>query len=90
MNLVPPYSESHEPNALYIKQRWKDIQLNRHGRKLYHFFFFFSDDLLLFTEADLSQAQVIKSVLSAFEDSSYQKVDLSKIKYFSQEMSKPT
>lgn len=61
---------------------WKPIQIARGGPKISHLAF--ADDLLLFAEANLDQAQIIQATLQNFCLSSGQKVSQEKTRvYFS-------
>ncbi|KAF7843744.1 putative ribonuclease H protein At1g65750 family [Senna tora] len=61
---------------------WIPIRLTRNGWPLTHLFF--ADDLILFSEASLWQAEVIKNCLETFCNSSGQKINKYKTKvYFS-------
>ena len=59
---------------------WKPIWLAKHGTPLTHLFF--ADDLLLFAEASLNQANTIDAVLENYCWSSEAKVNKSKTKIF--------
>lgn len=61
-------------------KRWQPIQVARRGPKVSHLAF--TDDLILFAEANIEQAKLIKTILSLFCDSSGQKVSLDKTRVF--------
>jgi hypothetical protein len=58
---------------------WKPMQICKDGTKLSHLFFV--DDVLLFTKATVTQAQVVKGVLDQFCSMSGLKVSLEKSKF---------
>ncbi|CAN1120776.1 LINE-1 retrotransposable element ORF2 protein [Linum perenne] len=67
---------------------WRPIQLVREGIPLSHCFF--ADDLVLFSEADISQAKVILDILDRFCAASGQSINKDKSKvYFSKNVSRP-
>ncbi|XP_057760081.1 uncharacterized protein LOC130980412 [Arachis stenosperma] len=59
---------------------WNPISLSRDGPKLSHLCF--ADDMILFAEASMEQADVIKKVLEAFCNSSGQRVNNEKTRVF--------
>lgn len=62
------------------KKEWKPISLSRGGPKLSHVCF--ADDLILFSEASVSQVRVIRKILEQFCVVSGQRVSLEKSKIF--------
>jgi hypothetical protein len=58
---------------------WKPMQICKDGTKLSHLFF--ADDVLLFTKATVTQAQVVKEVLDQFCSMSGLKVSFEKSKF---------
>lgn len=63
-----------------MKKKWKPISLSRGGPQLSHVCF--ADDLILFTEASVTQIRIIRSVLERFCGASRQKVSSEKSKIF--------
>nr|KYP69874.1 Retrovirus-related Pol polyprotein LINE-1 [Cajanus cajan] len=61
-------------------KRWKPIRLAKDGPPLSHLAF--ADDLILFSEASMNQAEIIRDCLDRFCASSGQKVSLEKTKIF--------
>lgn len=61
-------------------KEWKPITLSRGGPKISHICF--ADDLILFSEASVTQIQLIKGVLERFCETSGQKVSLEKSQIF--------
>ncbi|KAI5653776.1 hypothetical protein M9H77_30963 [Catharanthus roseus] len=59
---------------------WKPVKAAQNCRGISHLFF--ADDLLLYGEASISQAQIMEGVLSVFCSESRQKIYLSKSKLF--------
>lgn len=70
----------HLINFVVDQKAWTPIQLARGGPKLSHLAF--TDDLLLFSEASISQANTIKKVLDTFCASSGQKVNYEKTRIY--------
>lgn len=65
-----------------MDKRWKPIYASRNGPMLSNLFF--ADDIVLFAEAIVDQAQVIHDCLSRFYMASRQKISLPKSRvYFS-------
>ena len=61
-------------------KKWKPVVLNKEGPPITHLFF--ADDLFLFLETDLSQAETIKMCLNVFCSASGQKVCDQKTRVF--------
>ena len=61
-------------------ENWKPIQLSLNGPHLSHLFF--ADDLVLFAEASIEQARIIKECLDLFCKASEQKVNFQKSNIF--------
>lgn len=59
---------------------WKAIKMGRRGVPLSHLFF--ADDLIIFGEASISQAKVVKKILKTFCDASGHKVSQATTKIF--------
>ena len=62
------------------KGKWRPVKASRSGPKISHLFF--ADDLVLFVEASIDQAVVLKNILQEFCEMSGQKVNLEKSKLF--------
>nr|KYP39528.1 Putative ribonuclease H protein At1g65750 family [Cajanus cajan] len=63
-------------NLKVSENLWKPIKLSKEGPALSHLAF--ADDLVLFAEASLEQAEIIQSCLNAFYASSGQKINIEK------------
>lgn len=63
-----------------IAKRWKPIRASRNGPLLSNLFF--ADDIILFAEADVDQANVIHDCLERFCKASGQRVSLAKSRVF--------
>lgn len=70
----------HLVNVAVEQKLWSPIQLSRGGPKLSHLAF--ADDLMLFAEASLDQADIMKTILGLFCESSGQKVSMEKTRIF--------
>ena len=75
--------------AVIIDNKWKPIHASRRGPFLSNLFF--TDDIILFDEASLDQANVIHDCLDRFCNASGQKVSLAKTRvYFSKNVDTST
>lgn len=63
-----------------IQERWKPIRASRDGPLLSNLFF--ADDAVLFAEANIEQAGIIKDCLDRFCDASGQKLSLPKSRVY--------
>ena len=67
---------SHMITAAVSQGDWKPIKMGRRGVPLSHLFF--ADDLIVFSQANSQQVQVIKQILNTFSKASRQKVNQNK------------
>ena len=67
---------SHMITAAVSQGDWKPIKMGRRGVPLSHLFF--ADDLIVFSQANSQQVQVIKQILTTFSKASGQKVNQNK------------
>lgn len=61
------------------RKEWKASRVSQVGVRIFHLFFV--DDLLLFGEASVLQAKVIKNILEAFFGESRQKLNCQNLKF---------